>query len=139
MADIDEICTLRTEVASVPVFEDTLGNVLQFVQALEHHRALKKCPIAMSSQCVMSGPYDKDHDGQHEQIVATGINTGHNAIAVRTKRAVLLVSHGSGHNDQGDLLVLLVFHHAVAVIPCLAAVFFDALPHGLRCHEEAPT
>ncbi|KAK8780408.1 hypothetical protein V5799_018253 [Amblyomma americanum] len=137
LADFAEICALRTEAGSVPLLGSALVSVLRPVPALEHpgNFALKKLPIAVHSQCEMS--HHTEHDGLHYDIDEPGVNAGHNVIAFRAQRTVLLVSHGSGSLDQGDHLVLLVPHHAVAGLTSLAADTLATLQPGYRCHEEA--
>ncbi|KAK8780419.1 hypothetical protein V5799_018244 [Amblyomma americanum] len=131
------MCALRTEAGSVPLLYGALVSVLRLVQALENlcNFALKKLPIAVHSQSQMS--HDTEHDGRHHHMDEPGVNAGHNVIAFRAQRTVLLVSHGSGRPDEGDQLVLLVPHYAVAGLSSLAPDTLDALPPGYRCHEEA--
>ncbi|KAK8763466.1 hypothetical protein V5799_033927 [Amblyomma americanum] len=137
LVDFGEICALRTEAGSVLLLYGALVRVLRLLQALDNlgNFALKKLPIVVHSQCEMS--HDTEHDGRHDLMDEPGVNAGHNVIAFRGERMVLLVSHASGRLDQGDQLVLQVPHHAVAGLSSLAADTLVALPPGSRCHEEA--
>ncbi|KAK8763464.1 hypothetical protein V5799_033925 [Amblyomma americanum] len=137
LVDFGEMCALRTEAGSVPLLGSALVSVLRLVPALEHpgNFALKNVPIAVHSQCEMS--HDTEHDGRHDHMDEPGVNAGHNVIAFRDQRTVLLVSHGSRRPDECDQLVLLVPHHTVAGLSSLAPDTLVALPPGYRCHEEA--
>ncbi|KAK8788286.1 hypothetical protein V5799_021939 [Amblyomma americanum] len=75
--------------------------------------------------------------GRHDHLDKPGVNAGHNIIAFRAQRTVLLVCHSSGRPHEGDKLVLLVPHHAVAGLSSLAPDTSATLPYGYRCHEEA--
>ncbi|KAK8789120.1 hypothetical protein V5799_021102 [Amblyomma americanum] len=137
LVDFGEICALRTEAGSVLLLYGALVRVLRLLQALERlgNFALKKLPIAVHSQCQMS--HDTEPDGRHDHMDEPGVNAGHNVIAFRAQRTVLLVSQGSGSPDEGDQIVLLVPHHAVAGPSSLAPDTLADLPHGCRCHAEA--
>ncbi|KAK8780406.1 hypothetical protein V5799_018251 [Amblyomma americanum] len=137
LVDFGEICALRTEAGSVLLLYGALVRVLRLLQALERlgNFALKKLPISVHSQCQMS--HDTEPDGRHDHMDEPGVNAGHNVIAFRAQRTVLLVSHGSGSPDEGAQIVLLVPHHAVAGLSSLAPDTLVDLPPGYRCHEEA--
>ncbi|KAK8788285.1 hypothetical protein V5799_021938 [Amblyomma americanum] len=137
LAYFGEMCALRTEAGSVPLLGSALVSVLRLVPALEHlvNFELKNLPIAVHSQCEMS--HDTEHDGRHDHMDKPGVNAWHNVIAFGAQRTVPLVSQDSGRPDEGDQLVLLVPHHAVAGLSSLAANTLVALPPGYRCHEEA--
>ncbi|KAK8780417.1 hypothetical protein V5799_018242 [Amblyomma americanum] len=131
------MCALRTEARSVPLLGSALVSVLRLFPALAHlgNFALKNLPIAVHSQCEIS--HYTEHDGRHDHMDKPGVNAGHNVITFCAQRTVLLVSQDSGRPDEGDQLVLLVPHHALAGLSSLAADTLVALPPGYRCHAEA--
>ncbi|KAK8777816.1 hypothetical protein V5799_020845 [Amblyomma americanum] len=110
----------HAEVISIPLLYGAPKSVLPFFQTLERHRgSAQNQPDATLHRTELAFPDDIDeHTGQHGHLVETGVDAGHHAIIIHTRRATVPAVDGLHHRScEGDRVVLLILGYSASRLP----------------------